>query len=85
MWVSDAIYDEKYPVVWVYNATNDRMHPAVWVHKTINTPKHPDTANSEGILAIQAVKYPGGTCDVGVRCHSCSKLPSGLGITSSST
>ena len=80
MWVSDAIHAQNYPVVWVYNATNDRMHPAVWVHKAINNPKHPDIASSEGILAIQAVKYPGGTCDVGTRCHSCSKLPSGLGI-----
>ena len=69
MWVLDAIYDEKYPVVWVYNPSNDRMHSALWVHKTINTPKHPDTASSEGILAIFAMKYPGGTCDVGVRCH----------------
>ena len=85
MWVPDTIYAEKYPVLWVYNATNDRMHPVVWVHKAINNPKHPGTASSEGILAIQAVKYPGGTCDVGTRYHLCRKLPSGLGITSSST
>ena len=47
------------------------MRPALWVHKAINNPKHPDIASSEGILAIFAVKYPGGTCDVGTRYHLC--------------